>query len=64
MTAPAITSLRRRARRSSLSIKLAALGATVTAAVVFVVFWALSVEIRTNTRAVFEQQLARNQRTL
>ena len=64
MTAPAITSLRSRARRSSLSIKLAALGATVTAAVVFVVFWALSVEIRTNTRAVFEQQLARNQRTL
>ena len=64
MTAPAITSLRRRARRSSLSIKLAALGATVTAAVVFVAFWALSVEIRTNTRAVFEQQLARNQRTL
>jgi len=64
MTIPAVTSLRSRARRSSLSIKLAALGAAVTAAVVFVVFWALSVEIRTNTRAVFEQQLARNQRTL
>ena len=64
MTAPAIVSLRRRARRSSLSVKLAALGATVTAAVVFVAFWALSVEIRTNTRAVFEQQLARNQHTL
>jgi signal transduction histidine kinase/ActR/RegA family two-component response regulator len=64
MTVPAITSLRRRARRSSLSIKLAALGSTVTAAVVFVVFWALSVQTRNNTRAVFEQQLARNQRTL
>ena len=64
MTIPAVTSLRSRARRSSLSVKLAALGATVTAAVVFVVFWALSVEIRNNTRAVFEQQLARNQRTL
>jgi signal transduction histidine kinase/ActR/RegA family two-component response regulator len=64
MTVPAITSFGRRARRSSLSIKLAALGSTVTAAVVFVVFWALSVQTRTNTRAVFEQQLARNQRTL
>jgi len=64
MVAPTIASLRRRARRSSLSIKLAALGAAVTAAVVFVVFWALSVQVRSNTRDVFEQQLARNQRTL
>jgi signal transduction histidine kinase/ActR/RegA family two-component response regulator len=64
MTPPAISSVRRRARRGSLRIKLAALGATVTAAVVFVVFWALSVEIRANTRSVFQEQLARNQHTL
>ncbi len=51
-------------RRRSLSVKLAALGAAVTAAVVWGAFWALSVETRANTRQVFTAQLERNQRTL
>jgi signal transduction histidine kinase/CheY-like chemotaxis protein len=51
-------------RRRSLSVKLAALGATVTAAVVLAAFWGLSVQTRTNTREVFTAQLARNQQTL
>ena len=54
----------RRIRRSSLRVKLAVLGATVTAAVVFVVFSALSVEVRDNTRAAFVKQLEGNQHTL
>ena len=53
-----------RLRRSSLSVKLAALGAAVTAAVVVVAFWGLSVETRRNTERVFTGQLERNQRTL
>ena len=53
-----------RLRRSSLSVKLAALGAAVTAAVVVVTFWGLSVETRRNTERVFTRQLERNQRTL
>jgi len=39
-----------RLRRSSLSVKLAALGAIVTAAVVLVTFLALGVVVRTGTR--------------
>jgi signal transduction histidine kinase/ActR/RegA family two-component response regulator len=57
-------SVRARARRSSLGVKLAALGAAVTAAVVIGAFWALSVEIRTSTRELLASQLARNQHTL
>ena len=53
-----------RLRRSSLSVKLAALGAVVTAAVVFAAFWGLSVETRQNTERVFTGQLERNQHTL
>jgi signal transduction histidine kinase len=51
-------------RRSSLSVKLAALGATVTGAVVIATFWGLSVQTRNNTREVFAAQLARTQQTL
>ncbi len=54
----------RRLRRRSLSLKLAALGAAVMAGVVALAFWALSVEIRGNTRDVYAKQLTRNQRTL
>jgi signal transduction histidine kinase/ActR/RegA family two-component response regulator len=53
-----------RLRRSSLSVKLAALGAAVTAAVVVVTFWGLGLETRRNTERVFTSQLERNQRTL
>ena len=53
-----------RIRRSSLSLKLAALGAAVTAAVLGLALFALSREVRTNTRVVFTEQLARNQRTI
>jgi Signal transduction histidine kinase regulating C4-dicarboxylate transport system len=53
-----------RLRRSSLSMKLVALGAAVTAAVVFVTFLGLSVETRHNTERAFAEQLERNQRTL
>ena len=60
----AVASLRRRTRRSSLGLKLAALGGTVTALVVWVAFWALSVQIRANTRDSFAHELSRNQRTL
>jgi signal transduction histidine kinase/ActR/RegA family two-component response regulator len=62
--APAPASILTRARRSSLSVKLAVLGAAVTAAVLGLALLALSREARSNTRAVFMQQLARNQRTL
>ena len=51
-------------RRSSLGIKLAALGAAVTAAVVTVAFWGLAVEIRKATQQSFAAELSRNQRTL
>jgi len=51
-------------RRSSLGIKLAALGAVVTAAVVTVAFLGLGVEIRKETRQSFAAELSRNQRTL
>src|SRR4029078_9297152 len=51
-------------RRSSLGIKLAALGAVVTATVIAVAFWGLAVEIRKATRSSFEDELSRNQRTL
>ena len=53
-----------RLRRSSLSIKLAALGAAVTAAVVLVTFLALGVAVRANTRDSFATELSRNQRTV
>jgi len=51
-------------RRSSLGVKLAALGAAVTAAVVTVAFWGLALEIRDATRHSFVAELSRNQRTL
>src|SRR5689334_7243759 len=51
-------------RRLSLSVKLAALGAAVTGAVVLAAFVGLSVQTRNNTREVFAAQLARNQQTL
>ncbi len=60
----AFGAVRRRLRRSSLSVKLAALGAGVTAAVVLITFVALGVEVRASTRVAVTQQLARNQRTL
>ena len=47
--------LGRRLRRSSLSVKLAALGATVTGVVVALVFWALSAQVRANSRDVFNR---------
>src|SRR3954471_18774357 len=53
----------RRARRSSLGVKLGVLGAAIAAAVLCVTFWALSVEIRSNTRQLVTEQLARDQRT-
>jgi signal transduction histidine kinase len=53
-----------RLRRSALSVKLAALGAVVTAVVVFIAFLALGVEIRGNTERSFSAELLRNQRTL
>ncbi|HEY5061377.1 MAG TPA: hypothetical protein VII52_07555, partial [Gemmatimonadaceae bacterium] len=59
-----LSSARARARRSALSVKLAVLGAAVTAVVVFVAFSALSVAIKASTRELFESQLARNQHTL
>ena len=58
------TPLGRRLRRSSLSAKLAALGAAVTAVVVLVTFLALGVVIRASTRESFATELSRNQRTL
>ncbi len=53
-----------RLRRSALSVKLAALGAAVTAFVVFLAFLALSVEIRSSTERSLTAELLRNQRTL
>ena len=58
------SSFANRLRRSSLSAKLAALGAAVTAAVVLVTFLALGVVIRDSTRESFATELSRNQRTL
>ena len=53
-----------RLRRSALSVKLAALGAAVTAVVVLLAFLALSVEIRGNTERSLSDELLRNQKTL
>ncbi len=53
-----------RLRRSALSVKLAALGAAVTAVVVFLAFLALSVEIRGSTERSLSDELLRNQKTL
>ncbi|HEY2165031.1 MAG TPA: ATP-binding protein, partial [Gemmatimonadaceae bacterium] len=53
-----------RLRRSALSVKLAALGATVTAIVVLLAFLALSIEIRGDTERSLNAELLRNQRTL
>ena len=69
MSAPASTahsssSILIRLRRSALSVKLAALGAVVTAIVVFLAFLALSVEIRASTEGSLNAELLRNQRTL
>ena len=60
----AVLSLPRRARRSSLGVKLGVLGAVITAAVLCVAFWALSEEIRASTQQLVTSQLARDQRTL
>jgi signal transduction histidine kinase len=57
-------SLLDRLRAAPLTAKLAALGAVVTATVVWAAFWALSVETRNNTEQAFTLQLERNQRTL
>jgi signal transduction histidine kinase/ActR/RegA family two-component response regulator len=53
-----------RMRRTSLTVRLTALGALVTAAVVFVAFLALSVEARASARRLFADELSRHQRTL
>jgi signal transduction histidine kinase/CheY-like chemotaxis protein len=53
-----------RLRRSALSVKLAVLGAAVTAVVVFLAFVALSVEIRGDTERSLNAELLRNQKTL
>ncbi len=58
------TSWLTRLRRSALSVKLAALGAVVTAVVVFLAFLALSVEIRSSTERSLSAELLRNQKTL
>jgi signal transduction histidine kinase len=63
-TAPSSSSILIRLRRSALSVKLAALGAVVTAVVVFLAFVALSVEIRASTEGSLNAELLRNQRTL
>jgi signal transduction histidine kinase/CheY-like chemotaxis protein len=52
------------ARRSSLTVKLTALTALVTAAVVLAAFWALSIQTRRSATALFETQLARYQESL
>jgi signal transduction histidine kinase len=57
-------SLFMRLRRSALSVKLAALGAMVTAIVVLLAFLALSVEIRGETERSLNAELQRNQKTL
>jgi len=57
-------SLFMRLRRSALSVKLAALGALVTAIVVLLAFLALSVEIRGETERSLNAELQRNQKTL
>jgi signal transduction histidine kinase len=57
-------SLLLRLRRSALSVKLAALGALVTAIVVLLAFLALSVEIRGETERSLNAELQRNQKTL
>src|SRR5262252_2017725 len=69
MSAPATSvdtsaSLLVRLRRSALSVKLAVLGAVVTAVVVFLAFVALSVEIRGDTERSLNAELLRNQKTL
>jgi len=66
MTGPTRESRRWRSplQRTSLGIKLAALGAVVTAAVITVTFWGLAVQIRDATRSSFTAELSRNQRTL
>jgi signal transduction histidine kinase len=51
-------------RRTSLTVKLTALGAVVTALVVFGAFWALSVQTRRSARALFAEELTRHQTTL
>jgi signal transduction histidine kinase/ActR/RegA family two-component response regulator len=53
-----------RIRRTSLAVKITALGALVTAIVVFVAFGALSMETRASARRVYAEELSRHQRTL
>jgi signal transduction histidine kinase/ActR/RegA family two-component response regulator len=53
-----------RLHRTSLQIKITALGAVVTAAVLFATFWVLSVEVRATTRARFAAELSREQNAL
>ncbi|HEX8723850.1 MAG TPA: ATP-binding protein [Gemmatimonadaceae bacterium] len=56
--------LRDRIRRARLDVKLAWISAALTSLVVLVSFLALGARVRENTRRVFTDQLARNQRTL
>jgi hypothetical protein len=60
----ALAALLTRFRRTSLALRLTALGALVTAAAIAMALWALSVETRAGTRRVFAQQLSRQQRAL
>jgi signal transduction histidine kinase/ActR/RegA family two-component response regulator len=53
-----------RVHRTSLQVKITVLGAVVTAAVLFIAFWALSVEARSTTRERFADQLSRQQSAL
>ena len=53
-----------RIRRTSLAVKITALTALVTTAVIVAAFWALSVETRAGTRRLFADQLGRHQRAL
>ena len=53
----------RRLTSGPLSVQLAVLSGSITALVVFVGFWILSVETRTTARRVTAQELATSQRT-
>ncbi|HVZ77738.1 MAG TPA: ATP-binding protein, partial [Gemmatimonadaceae bacterium] len=59
-----LDSLRERSRRTRLGVKLGWLTAGLTALVVFLSFVGLTVRIRGNTRRLFADELARNQRAV
>jgi signal transduction histidine kinase/ActR/RegA family two-component response regulator len=56
--------LRSRIRRTRLGVKLAWLGAALTALVVAAIFFALSATVRSVTRRMYAEELGRNRRTL